>query len=282
MLLKRKEAKMLNVMGSFKGSQMSAKLQRLHKIYGPFVRFDGEGTEGNNPDAVQKAIEEAERAETEKFDKVRQQADQEKANAARSREQAQASEAKFESANSENESLKQQLADAESKLADKDLNIEEIDVEQSSDPAMAQVVNDLRSALAKSNDAINKLGKAKDKFESDDRDARKKNQADNAKTAAYNELLKDLDEDYGSDVRNAAVKEFQELAKTGKVPSGSPARAARVMEKCYKNAVKAKGGKKTTIASDNGSGGGFTGLEGHEIKAGSLDEVYDQMNSALK
>jgi hypothetical protein len=274
---------MLNEKNSFGNGQMNARLQRLHKIYGMSVRFDGDGTEGDNPDAVQKAIEESEKAEQAKFDKVRQQADQEKANATRSREQAQAAQAQADSAKTENVSLKEQLAEAESKLTRKDLSekVKEIDVEGSSDPEMAQTVNDLREALAASNDAIKDLEKAKNQFEDNETKGKQSRAAENAKTAAYNKLLSNLDEDYGADNRNGALKRFQGMIAEGKVPKGDIAGATRAMEKCYRAEETSKTEKKKTVRSDSGSGGGDNvAFSGHKIKPGSLDDVCKQLKAA--
>ena len=273
---------MINLVDSFGKSQMNARLQRLHKIYGPFVRFSPEGNEGEGDNAVDKAIEEAEKAETAKFDKVRQQADQEKANATRARDEASRATASLETANSENASLREQLKEAESKATRRDLKVKELDVENSDNPELAQTINDLREGLASSNDEIKNLKKAESKFRSDAENDQRQQNANNAKNAAYNELLSDLDADYGADLRNSAVSKFQDLAKAGKVPQGSPAKAARLMEKCYKEAESDK--KKTNndpLKLDTGSGGGNGPLKGHKLKSGSLDDVMAQVNSAL-
>ncbi|GEM_PF-3696294 len=57
-----------------------------------------------------------------------------------------------------------------------------------------------------------------------------------ARNAQYEDLLTDLDTEYGADCRNAAVQKFNELASDGKVPKGNPAKATRIMERCYKEA----------------------------------------------
>ena len=274
---------MLNVMESFKAGQMKARILKLADKYGPRVRFTPDGSEETNSDATDKAIETAEKAENAEFDKMKQQSDQHQANATRSREQAQAANSSLETANAEKESLKQQLAEAESKLTRKDIGVKKINVEESADPEMAQAVNDLKEALASSNDEIKDLKKAKSKFEEDDANARQQNQANDARNAAYNELLSDLDADYGADNRNDAVAKFQVLAQAGDVPANSPAKAARLMEKCYRDAKADKDKKKKDdpLRTDNGSGGGSDVLKGHKLKKGSLDEVFDQVTTAL-
>lgn len=54
--------------------------------------------------------------------------------------------------------------------------------------------------------------------------------------AVYEELLFDLDSEYGAEYRDEAVRLFNQLAAEGKVPKGNPAKATRIMERCYKEA----------------------------------------------
>ena len=57
-----------------------------------------------------------------------------------------------------------------------------------------------------------------------------------AKNATYEELMADLDSEYGAECRDEAERKFNALAAEGKVPKGKPAMATRIMERCYKEA----------------------------------------------
>lgn len=53
---------------------------------------------------------------------------------------------------------------------------------------------------------------------------------------AYEELMADLDSEYGAQYRDEAIKLFSQLAAAGRIPKGKPAIATRIMERCYKEA----------------------------------------------
>jgi hypothetical protein len=71
-----------------------------------------------------------------------------------------------------------------------------------------------------------------------------------AKDTIYEEVLADLDSEYGADCRNAAVEMFNALASKGKVPDGNPAMATRIMERCYKEAKAKQPVKKSHINTE--------------------------------
>ena len=96
-------------------------------------------------------------------------------------------------------------------------------------------------------------------------------------------MLSDLDEEYGSEFRNAAVKAFDKLVVEGNIPNNA-AKATRAMERCYKDAKKAadKDAKENphNVPLDPGKGGGPASLGKRvKLKPGSLAEVTAQLDS---
>lgn len=268
-------------------SEKKDKILRLAKKYGPFVRFYPEGTEDDKPaDALDSAIEDGEKAartpeEQAAIDKARldkQQLEQEQANTARANEAAKQAQSDLESAKSETETLKEQLATAEAKAAEagiKDVELKEENYE-GTDLDLVKAIKSLEQKLDAKDKQIAGLEKKATGYETQAR----ADKATQARNSVYEELLSDLDEEYGADCRNDAVKRFNELITTGKVPKGNPTKATRAMERCYKEAkaAKAKGKDKSSLSLDPGSGGGSApNLSGVELKKGSLDEVDAQV-----
>jgi len=272
---------------------MLARALKLAAKYGPFVRFYPEGSEGND-DVLDSAIKEGEKAaktpeEQSAIDKARkseQQLEQERANAARANEMAKQTQEELETANSEIEQLRDKLATAEAKATE--AGITDVDLDETKydedERLLVKAIKNLNEKISTKDKRIAALEKKAETYETRSREE----QAIATRNSAYEELLSDLDGEYGADCRNGAIKKFNELAAGGKVPKGKPAKATRIMEKCYKETRKeidkAKADKKSSSLSlDSGSGGG-TGpnLKGVEIKAGSLDEVATQYGQALK
>ena len=256
-----------------KRETMLARVLRLANVYGPFVRFYPEGNEGDGGSAIEDG-EKAELENNEEFEKTRQRADQEAANAAKARERA-------TQAESENETLKEQLVAAKAKADE--AGIEDVELDESN-------YQDTDLALVKSIKALNKKIDAKDsriagleKKAAGYEEQLQKEANETARNSIYEGLLTDLDLEYGADCRNEAVNKFQTLNTEGKVPKGNPTKATRIMEKCYKEvkAAKAANKKDKPLSLDSGSGGGSAlNLSSVEIKEGSLDEVAAQYAAA--
>lgn len=271
---------------------------KLAAIYGPFVRFTPDGNEGDGEgegegDTLDNAIKEGEKAaktpeEQAAIDtarKAEQQLEQERANTRRANETATTAQAELEVAQAETEKLQEKLEAAQAKAAEAGIT----DVELNEDDYTG---TDL--VLVRSIKALQEGVKAKDQriagLEKKATDFEEKAQIDSATAAsnsAYEELLTDLDAEYGADCRNEAVKAFNALAAEGKVEKGKPAKTTRLLEKCYKDAKAAKAKDKTTDKSrtdlDTGSGGGSApNLTDVEIKDGSLDDVAKHYGQALK
>lgn len=282
------------MLSELKKDKMSARILNLAKLYGPFVRFYPEGTEKKDDekdakDALDEAIKTGEKAartpeEQRQIDEARrneQQLEQERSNAARANEATRQVQSDLESTKSENESLKEQLASAQVKAAEAGITDVELDEKEyeGTDLGLVRAIKGLKQTIDAKDDRISGLEKKAAAYEKQDHEDR----AIQQRNSAYEELLSDLDEEYGPDSRNEALKKFNELVAQGKLPKGRPEKATRLLERCYKEAKaakdKAKGTKdKSSLPLDSGSGGGSTpNLSGTEIKEGSLDEVDAQV-----
>jgi len=264
------------------------KVLGLAKIYGTSARFYPGGNTGDDDDiidgdvALDTAIEDGEKAElkgNKEWDKERQRADQEAANAKRARELASQVQSELETTRSEAEQLKAELTKAKSEAAN--AGIEDVELKEEeydgSDLTLVKAIKSIKKEIAAKDAEIKNLQEANKKAEQatqQDRAAQKRN-------ADYEELLSALDNEFDADCRNEAVTKFNDLVAAGNVPKGNPAKATLIMAKCYKEvfAVKHKGTKpnKSELALDTGSGGGArTNLSGSKLKKGSLEEVAAQ------
>jgi len=256
------------------------RILRLATKYGPNVRFFPKGTEAALDDAIAEGDKDGLKDNPE-FEKTRQRADQEAANARKAREELSETQTELETAQSENESLKEQLEKAESKAAQAGIMDVELDESQyqGTDLALVKSIKFLKQNQEAKDKELEALKKKAAGYEERDR----KNQAKLAQNSAYEELLSELDGEYGADCHNEAVEKFQEMCSKGEVPKGSPAKATRALEKCYKEVKAAKSkeskDKDKSLSLDTGLGGGSSpNLSGVEIKEGSLDEVDAQVS----
>ncbi len=223
----------------------------------------------------QKAIDESRKHE--------QMLEQERANVARAKESAASAQSELESAQSENEELKGKLEAAELKAAQAGIKDVELDESEyaGTDLALVRSIKSLNEKI----DTKDKRIAASEKKIADYEAKSLKDRAAAARNTAYEELLSDLDDEYGADCRNAAVKKFNELIADGKIPKGNTAKATRAMEKCYKDAKAAKSKDtkdKSSLPLDPGSGGGTApNLSGAEIPEGlSLDDAVKHLAGA--
>jgi hypothetical protein len=262
------------------------KVLGLAKTYGTSVRFYPDGNEDDSVDAgvdlLDETIEDGEKAElkgNKEWDKERQRADQEAANARKARDLASQVQSELETTRSEAEQLRTELAKAKSEAAkagieDVELKEEEYD---GSDLTLVKAIKSIKKEIAAKDAEIKNLQEANKKTEQ----ATQQDKAAQRRNADYEELLSALDSEFDADCRNEAVTKFNDLVAAGNVPKGNPAKATLIMAKCYKEiyAVKHKGGKsnKTGLALDTGSGGNAgIRLSGSKLKKGSLDEVAAQ------
>ncbi len=253
---------------------------RLAAVHGPFVRFY---PEGNEADAADKVIE---KADKETFDKERQKVDQAEAVAKKATVALADSNDALAVAQQETDNLKQKLADAETRAVEAGIpnmpDLKESDYEDT-DKELVRSINALKGQLANKDKDIDDLKKLAEDFKAEGQKERTRKASD----VALEEVLTDLDGEFGADTRNAALEKWNVLKEEGKVPKGKPAMATRLMTKCYKDAkaeaeAKAKEDEKTGVKLDAGSGGGQPGnLSGTQLKQGqSLDDAVKQLKSS--
>ena len=274
-----------------KGNAMSKKVNSViakqHQFasglpfYSPSWRFktpDGVDDDGDADDAKAKA-DAAEAERQAELQKIKQRADQEAANARKAREQAEQYRSQHEQTQSELERLQEEVRDLRQKASNDGVELPTFNEEDYTDSdvpiikAIKALDKNIEAKTAKIATLEEELAK--------ERTEKAKQTAEQQKNAAYNEILSDLDAEYGVENRNDAIKEFNELLAEGKVPTTNPAKAVRVLEKCYKNAKKQRqkdidDGK---LPVDDGAGGGTPKISGaNKLKPGSLNQVLQQLS----
>lgn len=267
----------------------------LGGLYSPGIRFlpeDDPPPGSAEDDVISEADKEAQAKHEKELEVERQKASQEAANAKKARERADNTQATLDALQSQQKADQAELAElrtARSKQEDvEDAEINTDDFEEAGEKALAVAVNKRFKALTAKTKAQAEQIKGLNKTKSDLLSQQKADKAAAQRTQQYNEILDDFDKDYGHEHRNAAVNEFNQLVADGKVPT-SAAKATRVMEKCYKNAVKAakeakkkKGSDDDTVVLDPGRGGGdTTRLSKVKLTKGSLDDVAAQAEKML-
>lgn len=259
------------------------RLLKLAEKYGPFVRFTPEGTEGEEGETVlDSAIKETDKAsktpeEQTAIDEARkaeQKVEQEQGNTRRANEAARTAQAATETAQAQVEELQTKLEAAEAKAAEAGIENVELNLDDytDTDRALVRGINALKEQMTAKDKRLDDLEKKAEGYES----SRQATEAKAASNEAYNDLLSDLDTDYGADCRNTAIAEFNNLADEGKVFKGQPAKTTRVLEGCYKRAKTELAKKKKESGPDldtGGGGGNAPNLSGVQIKEGSLAEV---------
>jgi len=235
----------------------------------------------SDDDAAALVIKEAERKKQEDFDKARQRADQEAANAAKARQQAAQASQQLVEMQAKSDAMQKELDDLKAKAGDQGIDLNEEDFEDS-DKTLVKAIKALESKLEAGNARFAKLEKVKDDLLAE----RQIEQANRQRNKVYDDLLTDLDSEYGPQHRNTAVKQFDKLVADGKVQNNA-AMSTRALEKCYKDARKAaekdlKDNPQRGLSLDPGVGGGSPNLNKAKLKPGSLADVSAQLRNASK
>lgn len=246
------------------------------------------------PEKIEGEVKEEQEQKDEKWDKTRQELDQNKANVEKLSEhntelQEQVGELQT-TIEQERQETADKLANIEKQLADKAKeekidDIENIDPDLV-DPNVIKVLKGLKvqqesleKQIAEKDADIAKLQEAKEKYETD----REKSIDDARKTELKEAMLTELDKEFGSKFRNDAVALANKKVKeSGKAPEGDFF-IYKFIRDCYKeittNAPK-ETPVKETVPSDSGASG-VTFKEG-EIKEGSIEEVLPQIAAKYK
>jgi len=224
----------------------------------------------------------AERKKQEDFDKARQRADQEAANAAKARQQAAEASQQLVAEQAKSNAMQTELDALKAKAEDQGIDLNEEDF-QDSDKTLVKAINALEAKFEASKGEIADLKKAKNDLLAE----RQANEAARQRNKVYDDLLTDLDSEYGPQFRNVAVKQFDKIVAEGKVQNNA-AMSTRALEKCYKDAKKAaekdlKENPQRGLSLDPGAGGGSPNLNNRaKLKPGSLADVSAQLRNASK
>ena len=219
-------------------------------------------------------------AKPKDWDKSRQHVDQANARAAKAEATASQYQQQLQQAQSAQTKLEERLAALEGKAKGKGVDEAELDESEyeGTDLALVKAIKALKHGIAAKGGTIDKLEKKIADYEqAETSKARKAQQAQ-----VYEDLLSDLDTEYGAQHRNSAIAAFNKLVKAGRVATGNPIKAARMMEKCYRTAAKYKGSRKSP-ALDTGTGGSVPSPLGTtRLKEGSLAQVSAQVQKAFR
>jgi len=224
---------------------------------------------------------EAERKKQEDFDKARQRADQEAANAQKARQQAAQASQQLAEMQTKSEAMQAELDALKAKAQDQGIDLKEEDF-QDSDVKLVKAIKVLEAKFEASKSEITNLKKAKNDLLAE----RQAEQVKRQRNKVYDDLLSDLDDEYGPQCRNAAVKQFDKLVDEGK--ASNAVQSTRLLEKCYKDAKKAaekdlKDNPQRGLSLDPGAGGGSPNLNNRaKLKPGSLADVSEQLRNASK
>lgn len=268
------------------------RVQNLAKVHGPFVRFYPGGDEdGDNKVVVlDKAIEGSEKAGKSPEEqaaedtarKTEQQLEQERGNTNRANAATKTAQDAADAAQTQIEELQTKLEAAETKAAEAGIEDVKLNLDDYTDtdrPLVRSIIA-LQDQVKTEKVARTALEKKAEGFEQNEQDNAVKAES----ATQYEELLSDLDKEYGPDCRNAALEKFNGLVADGKVTKNRPGKATRTLEQCYKDAKavqKEKKGKESGPNLDIGDGGGSTvNLGTSEIKSGiSLAEYQKQLGT---
>lgn len=274
------------------------RVQNLAKVHGPSVRFypgdDDNDDDDNKVVVLDKAIEGSEKAGKSPEEqaaedtarKAEQQIEQERGNTTRANAATKTAQDAADAAQTQVEELQTKLEAAETKAIEagiKDVEDLNIDDYTDTDRAIVRSINALKEQVKAEKVARTALEKKAEGFEQQEQD--KSAKAESA--SQYEELLSDLDKEYGPDCRNAALENWNKLVADGKVTKNRPGKATRMLEQCYKEAKSAqkdKKGKKSESNLDMGDGGGSTvNLGTSEIESGiSLADYEKRLAGSAK
>lgn len=229
-----------------------------------------------------KAIKEAEKADGE-FDKERQRADQAEANFRKARVEKQQVSAQMTQLQQQFEQQQRQLAElnaqseASKSIAESlpDINIEDATIED-----VAKVVAASKKIIAEQAKELASLKTKASQYEQESARERQDREARERRNQVLNDVCTELEEEFGSGLRNDAIKLMEQMNEEHGFPE-NPAKAVLRLRKCFKTVKDNKkvGNKTNTdkhLVTDTGGGGERPAFGKPEIKKGSLEEVSAQ------
>ena len=233
----------------------------------------GEFTEGG--DATQTSAEtstvKAEEKPKQEWDIERQRADQAEANYRKLQREKADIEQKAQEA-------EKRIAEMESKINEfakaNDVNLDELESEFI-DPTVYKVIKNLQSKLSN----LENIAETYRKTETDRQAKEREQQLEVAKEKAKNEIIGDIESEFGSQFRNEALKRADEICnKRGYAPQDRY-EAAKILRQCYKEISSQKTTTpKKAIPSDSGKTT-VSASPKEDVKPGTLREVMSQLRA---
>jgi len=229
----------------------------------------------------EKAIKEAEKADGE-FDKERQRADQAEANFRKVQVEKQQVLAQMTQLQQQFEQQQKQLAElnaqseASKSIADSlpDINIEDATIED-----VAKVVTVSKKIIAEQAKELASLKTKASQYEQESAKERAEREARERRNQVLNDVCTELEEEFGSGLRNDAIKLMEQMNEEHGLPE-NPAKAVLRLRKCFKTVKENKKTNKTDtdkpLVTDTGGGGERPAFGNPEVKKGSLEEVSAQ------
>jgi len=230
----------------------------------------------------EKAIQEAEKVDGE-FDKERQRADQAEANFRKAQAEKQQMSTQMSQLQQQFEQQQRQLAElnAQSKASKSiaeslpDINIEDATIED-----VAKVVAASKKIIADQAKELASLKTKANQYEQESAKERAEREARERRNQVLNDVCAELEEEFGSGLRNDAIKLMEQMNEEHGLPE-NPAKAVLRLRKCFKTVKDKKASNKETnpnrhLITDTGGGGERPAFGNPEVKKGSLEEVSAQ------
>jgi uncharacterized protein (DUF3084 family) len=228
----------------------------------------------------EKAIQEAEKADGQ-WDKERQRADQAEANFRKAQAEKDKLNAQMEQMQQQYQQQRNQLAELNAQSqATKSItdSLPDIDPENADIEDIAKAVSASRRIIAEQAKEVAALKAKASQYEQETTRERQQREERERRNQTLNEICTDLEEEFGSGLRNDAIKLMEKMNEEQGLPSNS-AKAVLRLRNCFKKAKEDKGKNTDTakvLMTDTGGGGGRPVFGNPNIKKGSLDDVAGQ------
>jgi hypothetical protein len=222
--------------------------------------------------------------------KIKQQIDQERANAKRAREALDAERAEKEQLAEQVAGLQSQLGAVQNQLKEQ-LTTKEYKDLANLDPDATEVPDLVRAhqALTQKAAILETRAQKAEQYILDQQQRERAAEELRRRDAQSEEIYADCDDEFGAQYRNAAIKLADQKVQDGEVElPRTVVQGARLMRHCYKEvsegAKPKEDKKKSSVPTDTGLRGlSVTDIqESKEFKPGSLDEVAKDMASKMK
>jgi len=202
------------------------------------------------------------------------------------RQRADQAEANYRKLQREKAEIESKAADAEKRIADMEAKLNEVakanDIDLDTmedefvDPTAYKVVKALQTKIQ----SLEGLADAYKKQETERQAKEREGQLEVARDKAKNEIITDIETEFGSQYRNDALKKAEEICQKRGYPPEDRYEAARILRQCYREVSSGKKPStvKKPVSSDSGKA--VTSANPKEdVRPGTLREVMQQMRA---